>query len=135
MSLTQYLASLPTTPFDWQTYNCCHFAARWVELVTGKNPMAGLEPTADLRAARKLIKSLGGSMVDAWTKQLGYGPLVTPNLAQIGDVVLLPIDENGAEAVGVCAGGIAAFVTDQGHVCFIQMDQVTHAWRITPCRA
>lgn len=133
--LTTYLASLDNRPFDWASFNCCHFAAGWVESVTGRNPMAELDVTPDLRSARRLIQSLGGTLADAWTKQLGREPLATPNLAQVGDVVLLKLPGDAGNAVGICAGGVVAVATTEGAIAFTPMADATHAWRIEPCRA
>lgn len=135
MRLTQFLAEHDNAPFDWATHNCCHFAARWVKNVTGRDPMAGLPVTRDVRAARRLLRGLGGTMVDAWTAQLGYGPLASPKLAQTGDVVLLPMLERDGAVMGICAGGVAVVATAEGAIAFVPMADVTHAWRIEPCHA
>ena len=126
--LEDYASEPEVRPFDWHTSNCCHFAAGWVERVTGQNPMAGLKATPTERAARRLIKDLGGDLMAAWTRQLGRGPIL-PTLAQVGDIVLLPVAD-GRHATGVCAGRFAWVVGDDGSILRVEMTHATHAWRL-----
>lgn len=126
--LDAYLAAHSLSRFDWRTRNCCHFAARWVELATGDRPMDGLDQTADLRAARRLIGSLGGTLADAVTRRLGRAA-IAPAMARLGDIVLAPPGDNGA-AVGLCNGRVAAFLTEHEGLTFAPMECATHAWRL-----
>ena len=124
--LALYLADVQVRPFDWATWNCCHFAATWVRLLTGRDVMAGLPPMHSRLTAHRLIGQLGGSLRDAWTRQLGPEP-VLPTLAHPGDVVLVQAD--GVEAVGICCGRTAAVLTEAG-VAHVQMADATAAWRL-----
>ena len=38
--LGEYLAECAGRRFDWNTWNCTHFAAGWVDRMTGINPLA-----------------------------------------------------------------------------------------------
>ncbi len=135
VKLGQYLASTSGRSFDWAAANCCHFAAGWVALATGRHPMAGLEPTTTAAAALRLLRRLGGDMAAAWSRQLGRQP-VPPSFAQVGDVVLLPMPaEACAEpcagaAMGICMGATAVIITAEGHHAYLPMSHATAAWRI-----
>lgn len=125
--LGAYLAEASARAFDWRTANCCHLAAGWVASRTGVDPMADLPPTPTERAARRLIAALGGTLADAWTRQLGREP-IPPSMAQVGDVVLLELD--GRPVVGICNGTTAVAVLDAGGTAFAPMSCATHAWRL-----
>lgn len=125
--LGAYLAEASARPFDWGNANCCHLAAGWVAARTGVDPMAGLPDTPTERAARRLIATLGGTLADAWTRQLGREP-IAPAMAQVGDVVLLELE--GRPVVGICNGTTAVAALDAGGVAFVPMAHATHAWRL-----
>lgn len=127
--LEDYASGASLRAFDWETANCCHFAAGWVSLMTGRDPMAGLRVTKTERGARRLIRELGGSLDAAWTKRLGRAPIL-PTLAQIGDIVLFPLGD-GKYATGICAGRFALCVDDAGKVVRAEMDHASHAWRLS----
>lgn len=130
-ALQHYLQAWGAQPFNWRSANCCHLAAGWVQAATGRNPMQGLAETPDLRAALRLLQTLGGSVASAWTQQLGCEP-VPPPLARLGDVVLMPIpnpDGQGTgSAVGICNGRTAVYTTHGGHLLYQPMQLATHAW-------
>lgn len=125
--LANYVAGYGAHAFDWQAANCCHFAAGWVAQQTGADPMAGLASTPNERAARRVMKALGGTMADALTVQLGREP-IAPAMARLGDVVLL--EHEGRPVVGVCNGINAVSVLDAGGTAFLPMTLATHAWRL-----
>lgn len=125
--LVAYLAEAGARPFDWGAFNCCHLAAGWVEVCAGAHPMAGLPATPTERAARRLIRALGGTLADAWTRQLGRDP-ISPAMAQLGDVVLLDVD--GRPVIGICNGMTAVAPLDVGGTTFVPMALATHAWRL-----
>jgi hypothetical protein len=129
--LTEYLDALPAGGFDWQRFNCCTFAAGWVATVEGCNPMEGLPATPDALAARRLIRSMGNDLADAWTRCLGRTP-IAPALAQLGDVVLLPVAPE-RHAAGVCIGRISVFIDEHGAAAFQPTNEASHAWRLQPC--
>lgn len=126
--LDDYSKGRIDAPFHWGVANCCHWPAGWVLACEGFDPMEGLKATPTPAAARRLIKSLGGSLVAAWTKQLGREP-IAPTLAQIGDVVVIPLDAD-RQTTGVCAGRDALCVDDAGKVVRVPMGAAIAAWRI-----
>ncbi len=130
MSLTEYLAGLGSPqPFDWARNNCCSFAAQWVKVREGRDPMEGLSDTPGPLQALRLVRDLGGTLEAAWTARLARSP-IEPTLAQIGDVVLVPADGPVGAAAGICAGSEAVFLGQDGEALFVPMRFCTHAWRI-----
>lgn len=127
LALAKYIAGYPAR-FDWLDANCCHFAAGWVREVEGFDPMAGIPPTPDAQAAMRLVVQLGGSMLAVWRDHLLKREPIPPALAQIGDVVLMPVD--GWMASGLCAGRTAVFINTLGHTEHRPMTDAAHAWRI-----
>lgn len=140
--LEQYLGAAPARAFDWAAWNCCHFAAGWVRAVCGWDPMHGLPATPAARDAVRLVRRLGGSLAAAWTRQLGAQPLPAA-MAQLGDLVLLPVplraneaaDARTGHAVGICAGLSVVACTDAGDFAFVPMSEATAAWRLPARRA
>lgn len=132
--LHEYLALYGAGPFDWRRRNCCLFAAGWVRHATGAWPMHGLPDTPTRRAAKRLVRRLGGNLVAAWTEQMEC-PALPAVLARLGDVVLMPVPacHTGiGEAVGVCNGAHAVIIDAQGRLDHVPMATCTHAWRLWP---
>jgi hypothetical protein len=132
--LAAYLALQQAQAFCWQRNNCCHFTARWVAQVTGRDPMQGLADTPDARAALRLVQQLGGDLRAAWSRQLAQEP-ISALLAQVGDVVLFEAfaaDVAGVGAlVGICAGRTAVVLDVVGNVLHLPLTEADCAWRIT----
>lgn len=128
--LTDYLTDHRAVPFDWQTANCLHFAGKFVALVEQRDPLAGRKMPATLAAARR-IQRQGGDLAALITAALDRDP-IAPAFAQIGDVVLLPLNPADPEALacGICWGEYAACVTDGGAIMLVAMTPTTHAWRV-----
>jgi hypothetical protein len=127
----EWLAKQPAQAFDWRAANCCHFAAAWVAFAEGADPMAPLPATATGAAALRLVRKLGG-MQSAWTAQLGRDPLISPLLAQVGDVVLAPAEGETGWMVGICAGANFAVRDADGNCLFAPLSSAAAAWRISP---
>lgn len=128
--LTAYLAERQPAPFSWPGSNCGHFAGAWVQRAEGHDPMAGLPATPTRKAAQRLLRR-GGGYAAVVTRQLDRES-ISSAFAQLGDLVLLPLDdEEEGKALGICAGnGMAAFVTDQGDIAYIAVTRAECAWRI-----
>jgi hypothetical protein len=129
--LARFLAGQGACAFDWASSNCGHYTAAWVQATTGRNPMAGLPTTPNVRAALRLVHKLGGSLEAACTRLLGAAPIPAA-LAQLGDLVLIPTGPGGCGgALGICAGRTAVFRTTEGLVS-LPMSQAVSAWRVSP---
>lgn len=129
--LDAYLAERNGRAFTWAGNNCCHFAADWVHVATGRNPMAGLNVTPCATSARSTLKRLGG-LASAWTRQWGRQP-IAPAQAQLGDVVLVQADTapGGAtpgHTMGICAGATVAVPGADGALLHLPMSQAVQAW-------
>lgn len=142
VALSNYLAECTAKAwaFDWQHNNCCHFAARWVQRMSGRDVMAGLPETPGPMAARRLVRDLGGSLAHAWTRQLG-AHAIAPLTAHIGDLVLVKIagqsamqcrqqDGDVVHAMGICNGSNVAVLEQGGQVVFLPLCFATAAWRL-----
>lgn len=130
MLLEDYLHLWSGRKFDWNNHTtCAHFAAGWVRLIEGWDPMAGTPKFWGVFGARTLLqRDFGGSLLDASTQLLGRAPLPTPRMAQVGDIVLLPGSWFGA--LGICNGLRVAVLRDGGGVDFVESDQAEAAWRV-----
>ena len=125
-ALDAYLHSVAERHFDWRHWNCCHFVAGWAVQRTGIDPMQGLPSTASQRSAHRLIRTLGGTLAEAWSRRLGAEALPA-TLAQPGDVVL--VQDGDLRAVGLCLGHRAAVLSPQG-LAYTGMAAAVHAWRL-----
>lgn len=126
MKLPQYLASVVDKPFDWATWNCCHFSAGWVHAVEGFDPLAGLDLPATKIAVMRLLAS--GDLPQRVTAALGRTP-VTHYLAYIGDLVYVP-RKDGAGIIAICNGITAVTPLVGGGHWTVPMHEATMAWKI-----
>ncbi|MDT8998345.1 hypothetical protein RQP53_03535 [Paucibacter sp. APW11] len=131
--LTDYLTR-PIQPFDWGTANCCHFAAGWVELAIGRNPMNGLAETLTARQALRLVRALGGDLRAAWSARLGIASSPA-TLARVGDVVLIETTARCTEArigalVGICVGEHTAIALEGGGLAYVPTRFAGACWRL-----
>lgn len=129
MNLTAFLATYQgPEQFCWETRNCSTFCADWVARREGFNPMDGLGPILTEGDARRVVGKLGG-LREAWTKQLGREPKAGMR-AQPGDVVLVPSNSAGGEAVGICVGAEVAVLLTTGTVGFLPLSVARASWGI-----
>lgn len=126
-SLAEYAGSYSAGGFDWRRANCGHFAAGWVKLRTGRDPMEDLPETATAMEARRLVRALGG-IRQAVTKQTGCVQVLA-TLAQVGDLVLRELPDGGY-SVGICAGRNSMHVDSDGAVVHLGMAGAVCAWRV-----
>lgn len=105
--LDSYLAERRSVPFAWGLQDCCTFAADWVSLRTGRDPMVDLRGLTSAKQAMRQMQALGGFLA-AGAQRLGdpIGPL----FAQVGDVCLLPTGPRQTAAkgwaFGICNGSL-----------------------------
>lgn len=127
--LADYLAQC--APFDWRHHNCAQFAAEWVRIVEGGRPAS--PGVSGAREAIRAAAALGGTLLDATTAQLGRPP-VSAAMARAGDVVM--INRPNLQALGLCAGRTAAYLTASG-VAHIPIAEASVAWHLkaSPCAA
>lgn len=124
--LELYLQRAPG--FSWRAHHCGDFAARWVLLRTGRDPLAGLQ-AAGLNAALAVCNRYGGlaEAVAALT-----GAREVPHLtARVGDLVMMQTDSAIGGALGICAGREVAYSSPSG-VAWASIMLGCRAWRIEP---
>ena len=127
--LDRYLRSWRHRRFAWGEADCVRFAAGWVALVTGRDPVAGtVGRYAGCRAARRLMVATTGSidLVTATRVILGP-PLSYPLSARLGDVVAIATP--AGTALGLCAGAAVAAPGPTGLVAR-PLTSIIAAWRI-----
>ena len=127
--LDRYLRSWRHRPFAWGEADCVRFAAGWVALVTGRDPVAATAGRyAGCREALRLMRRATGSadLVTATSIILG-APLSHPLMARLGDVVA--ITTPAGPALGLCAGAEVAAPGPAGLVSR-PLTSIIAAWRI-----
>jgi len=104
-TLAAYIEQHLQTPFEWGRHDCVLFAARWVQIATGVDHLAGVPPWHGEREALRMLRECGGleALLDARFAR------VHPNMAHDG---ALAIYENsvcivtGAHIVGPGLSGL-----------------------------
>lgn len=122
--IADYLASAPA--FSWRAHHCGDFAARWVKIRTGRDPLAGIE-SAGLNGAVAVCRRYG-SLHDAVTALLGT-PEIPLLKAQPGDIVMMRTDSAIGAALGICCGREVAY-TSPGGVVWVSIGSGVTAWRV-----
>lgn len=116
-----------TPAFSWGRADCCTFAARIVQEMTGRDLLASFRGHYDTaRGALRLINQ-GGGLEHLITQRLG-APLPLVARAQRGDVVLARTLQ-GEPTVGVCVGEKIAVQGLQG-VLFLPLAAGVIAWSV-----
>ena len=127
--LDRYLRSWRHRPFAWGEADCVRFAAGWVALVTGRDPVAStVGHYAGCREAlRLMVATTGTADLPAATSVILGPPLESPLAARLGDVVAITTPVG--PALGVCAGAEVAAPGPAGLVRR-PLTTVLAAWRI-----
>jgi hypothetical protein len=110
--------------FEWGTNDCCMFAVRVVEAITGVDhgkPYRGYKTAKG--AASRLLKH--GGVEGIATKELGEPK--SPLLAKRGDIV--SFESKDEIALGVCIGDKILAVSKKGVVSF-SMREAIKAWSV-----
>lgn len=119
MSLQRYLASRLETPFEWGAHDCVLFAAGWVRLSTGLDPLTGIPKwTTAIEAARSI--ELCGGLVAAIDERFKR---INPKLARDGDLALFKNSVclfSGPHIVGPAKQGLQ----------FIRRSEAEMAWEV-----
>ena len=127
--LDRYLRDWRHRPFVWGEADCVRFAAGWVALVTGRDPVAATAGRyAGCREALRLMRGITGTadLVGATGVILGP-PLGIPLAVRLGDVVALTTPVG--PALGVCAGDAVAAPGPAGLVRR-PLTAIIAAWRV-----
>ena len=127
--LDRHLRAWRRRPFAWGTADCVRFAASWVALVTGRDPVAATAGRyGDGWAARRLmVRATGTADLVAATSVILGPPLPLPLMARLGDVVAIYTPDG--PALGVCAGEMVAAPGPAG-LGFRPLITILAAWRV-----
>jgi len=109
-------------PFAWGESDCCTFAARCIEAVTGSNPASGMH-YVDPFGAGRIIRRYGG--IEGIARHL-FGASKPVLCATRGDVVMLDAPRR---MLGICAGHLIAVQAERG-VEYVPLSAGVMAWSI-----
>lgn len=112
-----------TRPFSWGSHDCCKFAARCVDAITGQPVDL---PYDDQRSALRMIAREGGIAAGVTAR---YGDPVTWWHARRGDLCLVDTPD-GIGSLGVCLGPTIACVHEQYGLAYVPVDSAVHCWRV-----
>ena len=84
--LSLYMIECMNKPFKWGEQDCCLFAVRWIEKITGNKYLPDVIPWHSARTALKYISEHYGTLEEELDKQLTP---IDANLAVDGDVTVV----------------------------------------------
>lgn len=123
--LAAFIESRMNTPFSWGVHDCTLFAADSALAMTGIDPAADFRGTYNSQiGAARIIVEYGSFRNLVNTYMDGE---INPKLAQRGDWVL--VEQDGAEALAVCAG-VNMVAAGLAGLVFRPMSDAITAWRI-----
>lgn len=140
-----FVAKVMKKPFVWGEFDCCLFAADCVQAMTGEDFAADFRGKyTDGPGGYQLLKEFSGGGIVATVEKLAERfewTDIEPRRAQRGDIVLLPAalcggDDRFDGALGICAGTVSLFVTEEAGVRATSTipnpgaPGITRAWRI-----
>lgn len=127
--LHTYFESCRTTPFKWGEFDCCVFAAKCVEILTGENHYAAFDGRYRTeRGSLTALKRYGtGELESTISKSLGEP--VAPLLLGRGDIALMQTDGLLNQAVAVCWSGFLIQPGTHGLV-HMPMQYAVRGWRV-----
>ena len=84
MKFHEYISTNRHLPFEWGKNDCVLFAARWVHITTGRDPLAGVAPWENETGARRAVLRVGGleKVMDQRFRR------INPNFAMDGDLAI-----------------------------------------------
>lgn len=129
-ALHEYLEAVRSREFAYGAFDCCLFAADWVQIATGIDHAAELRGYASKAQAYEIIERYGS--IEAMVTQLLEREPIHPAHAQRGDIVLasVPVAQGEAgETIGICEGVHSHFPCARGCVQFRTL-RARIAWRI-----
>lgn len=124
--LNRFLMAADRKRFEWGVHDCCLFAARAVQELTGQDFAAPFYDQYDdaLSASRLLVKH--GGVRGIATSALGEE--IPPLTAGRGDIVLLQTHEHG-DTLAVCTGTHCAAPGIHG-LMLVPLAEAVSAWRV-----
>jgi hypothetical protein len=117
------IGAAETRPFSWGRHDCCKFAARCVEAVTGEPVDL---PYDDKASALRYLAAQGGIAAAVTAR---YGEPGRWWHVQRGDLCLVETPD-GIGSLGVCMGPTIACVREDCGLAYVPLDAATACWRI-----
>ena len=132
--LAEYVADGAHVRFRWGVADCCLWACSGVEAMTGVDPAAQLRETyCDRDGAKRALRRFGGQglleTIEKIARQHEAVRLASPLYAQRGDVVLADGPGDCPDALGLCVGSTALFLTPRG-LRSVHLKNALAAWRV-----
>lgn len=124
-ALDAFVQSRQDKAFEWGVQDCCTFAADWVRLATGLDPMLDLRGLNSALEAHRKLDELGGMLAAVDSRM---GEHVSGLMAQAGDVVMVTLD-NANAAMAVCLGPWLCAPGEAGLV-MLPITRAEVAWRV-----
>jgi hypothetical protein len=121
-------------PWAWGSHDCATFAARCARAVlngpTVWDDLLGRHSTAI--GALRVLRALGAAQIDEAADL--RAARISPKAAQRGDLVAMPVIENGiaAPALGICLGRDLILAADPFGTILFPMRRAIAAWPIDP---
>jgi len=133
--LHDYVEASMAREFVYGNFDCCLWAAGWVEIATGIDHASGLRGYDSKTAAYRVIARYG-SIEKMVTHLLGRDPIHAA-FAQRGDIVLIrercalggEIEMEAPEGLGICLGLHSAFPRPTG-LMMIRTLEAVGAWKV-----
>jgi len=119
------MLSFANEPFKYGTLDCCLFAAKVAEQITGIDYSAGFDNYTEDDAAEYISEA--GSLSDLVSKLLNRTP-VDPDQLAIGDPVLVRIPVIG-DVIGIVSTGSVIVKSNHGAMR-INLDRAVHGWSL-----
>jgi hypothetical protein len=123
-ALTAFVAQRRCTIFAWGMQDCCQFARRAIEAMTGADPLPEVQAYSTAREAIRMLRDLGG--IEALPDRAGFGE-VRLTMAGRGDIVSCQTGHH--LALGICLGRDAAFAGKAGLV-YLPTLSCRKAWKV-----
>lgn len=123
--LREQIDAASARPFAWGEHDCCKFAARCVDAMTGSDVLATL--TYDDKPSALRFLATEGGLEAALTRR--FGEPVPWARVQRGDLCLVPT-EDGIGSVGVCVGAQVACVAESGGIHYVPTKAITAGWKV-----
>ena len=132
--LAEYVANGTRARFRWGEVDCCLWACGGIEAMTGIDPAAPLRETySDEAGAERALRRFAGrgllETVERLATEHGKARLASPLYARRGDLVMAEGPGRCPDALGLCVGATAVFLTPRGRRS-VALNDALAAWRI-----
>lgn len=114
-------------PFEWGRQDCCLFAARCVDAMTGSEWVRELQAEyTDKRGALRFLATEGGIEAGVVAR---FGEPVPWWRVGRGDLCLVDTPDD-VGSLGICVGPTIACVREDRGIEYVPIDRATACWRV-----